>query len=105
MWNCPIKEAYPGDDCVDVVSVDVYPEQFEKTDYRSQYEELVAGTTKDKVAALAEVGYIPDIAMLEESHIPWAYYMTWSKEFCIGEQYNSKESLKAMYGSDYAVTM
>ena len=105
VWNCPIKEAYPGDDCVDVVSVDVYLEQYEKTDYRSQYEELVAGTSTDKVAALAEVGYIPDIERLEESHIPWAYYMTWSKEFCIGEQYNSKESLRAMYESDYSVTM
>ena len=30
--------------------------------------------------------------------------MTWSKEFCIGEQYNSKENLRRMYDSDYAVT-
>ena len=46
---------------------------------------------------------MPDIAMLEKSRIPWAYYMTWSKEFCIGEQYNSVASLKAMYGSEYAI--
>ena len=65
----------------------------------------MAGTSPDKVAALAEVGYMPDIERLEESHTPWAYYMTWSKEFCIGEQYNSKESLRAMYESDYSVTM
>ena len=50
-----------------------------------------AQTTKNKVAALAEVGYIPDIDMLEKSHTPWVYYMTWSKEFCIGEQYNRIE--------------
>lgn len=42
--------------------------------------------------------------MLEKSRIPWAYYMTWSKEFCIGEQYNSVENLKAMYHSPHAVT-
>ena len=29
--------------------------------------------------------------------------MTWSKEFCIGEQYNSKENLRRMYNSAYAV--
>ncbi|MDY3257240.1 MAG: beta-mannosidase, partial [Ruminococcus callidus] len=60
-------------------------------------------TTKNKVAALAEVGYLPDVEMLEQSHTPWAYYMTWSKEFCIGEQYNSTTQLQKMYASDYAL--
>lgn len=49
------------------------------------------------------IGYLPDVKMLEESHTLWAYYMTWSKELCIGEQYNSVESLKAIYASDYAI--
>jgi mannan endo-1,4-beta-mannosidase len=31
--------------------------------------------------------------------------MTWSKEFCIGEQYNSVEQVKKMYNSEYAVTL
>ena len=43
--------------------------------------------------------------MLAESKIPWAYYMAWSKEFCIGEQYNSIDSLKAMYASEYSVKL
>ena len=41
--------------------------------------------------------------MLEKSHIPWAYYMTWSREFIIGEQYNRTEHLREMFESDYAV--
>ncbi len=102
VWNCPIREAYPQDDCVDVVSVDVYLENYEKTDYAKQYEELVANTSREKVAALAEIGYLPDIELLAQSHVPWAYYMTWSKEFCIGEQYNSTESLRRMYTHPYA---
>lgn len=102
VWNCPVKEAYPGDDCVDVVSVDIYLTGYEKTDYHEQYEQLIAATSTEKVAALAEVGYLPDIRLLEQSHTPWAYYMTWSKEFCIGEQYNSVENLKAMYESAYS---
>ena len=32
-------------------------------------------------------------------------YMTWSKEFCIGEQYNSTTQLQKMYTSDYALTL
>lgn len=104
VWNCLVKEAYPGDDFVDIVSVDIYLEKYEKTDYHKQYEQLIQATSPNKVAALAEVGYLPDISLLEQSKIPWAYYMTWSKEFCMGEQYNSKESFRAMYASDYALT-
>ncbi|MGN0247502.1 MAG: glycosyl hydrolase [Lachnospiraceae bacterium] len=105
VWNCPIKEVYPGDDYVDVVSMDIYLSEYEKTDYHKQYEKLIENTSKNKSAALAEVGYMPDIQMLEKSHIPWAYYMTWSKEFCIGEQYNTVEQLNAMYQSSYALSL
>lgn len=104
VWNCPLKEAYPGDEYVDIVSMDVYLNSYEKTDYCKQYEELIQVTSVGKVAALAEVGYMPDIEILEKSHIPWAYYMTWSKEFCIGECYNNIEMLKAMYNSNYSLT-
>ena len=105
VWNCDIPEAYPGDDYVDVVSMDVYLPKYQPTDYAETYEKLVNATSLNKVAALAELGYLPDIELLQKSRIPWAYYMTWSKEFCIGEQYNSVENLKKMYDSEYAVTL
>ncbi len=105
VWNGVAKEGYPGDDYVDVISTDIYLTEYKSTDYREEYLTLVKNTSNTKVAALAEVGYIPNIHMLEESRTPWAYYMTWSKEFCIGEQYNSKENVKAMYESNYAITL
>lgn len=104
VWNCRLKEGYPGDEYVDVISVDIYLPEYAPTDYSQEYEALVEATTKNKVAALAEIGYLPDIKMLEESRTPWAYYMTWSKEFCIGEKYNSVDNLKKMYESAYAIT-
>ncbi|MCH5254647.1 MAG: beta-mannosidase [Lachnospiraceae bacterium] len=104
VWNCPLSEGYPGDEYVDIISMDIYLPEYAQTDYAKEYNRLITETTKKKVAALAEVGYIPDISLLERSHTPWAYYMTWSKEFCIGEQYNKIDSQKAMYNSEYAVT-
>ena len=103
VWNCRLPEGYPGDEYVDVISVDIYLTEYKSTDYRDEYLKLINDTTKNKVAALAEVGYLPDIKMLEQSHTPWAYYMTWSKEFCIGEQYNTVEQLRNMYESPYAI--
>lgn len=105
VWNCPLAEGYPGDEYVDVISRDLYPEKHTHTDYGKEYEELVAQTTRNKVAALAEVGCLPDIKQLQESRVPWAYYMIWSHEYCIGETFNSKAKLKELYGSDYAVTL
>lgn len=104
VWNCRLAQGYPGDAYVDVISVDVYLPEYKKTDYGEEYQELVKATTENKVAALAEVGYLPDVHRLAVSHIPWAYYMTWSKEFCIGEQYNQEEDVMAMYHNEYAVT-
>ncbi|MCR5775767.1 MAG: glycoside hydrolase family 26 protein [Lachnospiraceae bacterium] len=105
VWNCRLKEGYPGDEYVDVISVDIYLPEYEGTDYHKEYEELINNTTKNKVAALAEVGYLPDPVMLEKSHVPWAYFMLWSKEFCIAEQYNTVERLKAVYDSNYMITV
>lgn len=105
VWNCDIPEAYPGDECVDIISMDVYLPQYQATDYADVYGKLVSSTSRNKVAALAELGYIPDVELLQKSRIPWAYYMTWSKEFCMGEQYNSTENLKKMYDSEYALTL
>ena len=105
VWNSDIPKAYPGDEYVDVVSMDVYLPEYQSTDYADAYEKLVTATSRDKVAALAEVGYLPDVDLLQKSRIPWAYYMTWSKEFCIGEKYNNVENLKKMYDSEYAVTL
>lgn len=103
VWNCRLSEGYPGDEFVDVISVDIYLQNYEKTDYREDYFKLIEATSRNKVAALAEVGYIPDINLTKNNRTPWAYYMAWSKEFCIGEQYNSAESLRAMYDSPYSV--
>lgn len=103
VWNCRLSEGYPGDEYVDVVSVDIYLTEYVETDYSDDYLKLTEATSENKVAALAEVGYMPDVNLLEKSHTPWAYYMTWSKEFCIGEQYNSVKKLKEMYESKYAV--
>ena len=70
-----------------------------------EYRELMENTGSTKVAALTEVGILPDVDLLQKSHIPWAYYMTWSKEFCIGEDHNYDSELKKIYASDYSVTL
>jgi mannan endo-1,4-beta-mannosidase len=105
VWNCRTADGYPGDTFVDVISVDLYMDKYKPTDYAEDYYALIRNTTASKVAALAEIGYLPDPDLLAASKIPWAYYMCWSKEFCIGEKYNSAENLRRMYRSDYSISL
>lgn len=104
VWNCPLAEGYPGDDVVDILSSDHYVEKGTKTDYRAEYERLKALTRAKKPVALAEIGILPDMELLEQSRVPWCYYMTWSKGFVLTEEFNSHEALRKVYGSAYAVT-
>jgi mannan endo-1,4-beta-mannosidase len=80
--------------------VDVYLPHYEATDYAADYQALIAASSANKVAALAEIGFLPDAELLEKSKIPWAYFMTWSKEFCMGETYNTKQRLKDVYNHE-----
>lgn len=105
VWNSPLKEGYPGDEYVDVISRDLYPETDEPTAYEKEYKELVDNTTGNKVAALGEIGRLPDPELLKKSGIPWVYYMTWSHDYCIGEKFNSNERLRRLYDSDYAIKL
>lgn len=105
VWSCSTAEGYPGDARVDVVACDVYRTSPEPTDYGEEYEKLIRANGRRKVAALGEVGYLPDARCLKRSRVPWAYYMTWSKEFCIGERYNGREKLREMYQGGYGRTL
>lgn len=104
-WSCPTKEGYPGDAVVDIVGWDIYLPEKISTDYKEKYEELVANTSIYKVAAITEVGYNPDVEKLTKSHVPWAFYMTWSKEFAMDGVINTKEELKSMYDNEYSIKL
>lgn len=105
IWNSPVVEGYVGDDVTDVISQDFYPEKHNHTDLRNEFEKLVSITPTTKIVAIGEIGVIPSVTMLSESHVPWAWYMTWSKDFGSTDLWNSKEELQMMYGHYYAITL
>ena len=99
VWNS--IDAYPGDEYVDIISVDCYgKEKDAETCYLDKYNELITKVSNKKLVALAECDVIPDYKLLKENNFPYIYYMTWSKEFCLTEKYNSNEKLKKFYKED-----
>jgi mannan endo-1,4-beta-mannosidase len=80
VWNVQDNPAgnwaayYPGNNYVDVVSLDVWYKNYPST---SDYQQIqaIAGT---KPIALAEMGKLPNAALLA-SQPRWAYFMIWSE--------------------------
>jgi mannan endo-1,4-beta-mannosidase len=63
---------FPGIDFVDVLSLDVYG-----NDFAQSYYESIAALSQGKPMALAEVGSPPKPEILRQQP-RWAYYMTWA---------------------------
>ena len=41
VWNAPKRECYPGDDVVDIISRDMYPEKHCHTSQKEKYDDLL----------------------------------------------------------------
>ena len=103
--NSPKFENYPGDDVVDIISRDLYPPAHEHTDLAMEYAEISGSISTEKLAAVAEIGTIPDVPALIEHRVPWSWFMTWSGSFTTSENFTSYDELRRAYSCENAVTL
>ena len=104
VWNSQVPECYPGDDVVDIISRDMYPPAHEHTSQSEMYYNLMEITKTPKITIIGETGTLPSPKAIVDENVGWSSYMTWSKPFCLTEEYNSDAELIAVYNSEYAVT-
>lgn len=105
VWNSPLQEGYVGDEYCDIISVDLYKEKHTITQYKSDYNQLKQITTMDKMAALGEIGTIPNLHKLSDSKLPWLWFMLWSYPFICTEDYNYEKDIIDQYSSDYGIDL
>lgn len=67
-----IADYYPGAQYADLVTMDIYG------DFKQDYYDSVLAVAAGKPIALAEVGGLPSVDVLEKQP-RWAYFMTWSE--------------------------
>jgi mannan endo-1,4-beta-mannosidase len=102
VWNAsgpsetvlPYADCYPGHDCVDVLAVDIYANEF----YQHSYEGLVA-QAEGRPVALGEVGNAPTPEILEAQPL-WTWFMIWTN-FLTRE--NRPEALRKLFHSSRAL--
>jgi mannan endo-1,4-beta-mannosidase len=92
----PYGKFFPGRDVVDVLATDVY-----HGTYKPDYDALLA-LAGGKPVALAEVGRVPPIEILE-SEPKWAWFMTWGDIPGQGG-FADMARIRAVYGNDRVLT-
>jgi mannan endo-1,4-beta-mannosidase len=104
VWNSVDPAWYPGDDVVDVVSADSYPTAGDHGPVAVTYDRELSLTGDTKVAALSEVGTVPDPDLLRAYRADWSYFVAWAGSEQDGSS-NSLDFLKRVYHDPYVITL
>lgn len=100
VWNSTDPAWYPGDDVVDIVSIDSYPSDHSDT-LSSQWEDLLARFNGKKMLALAEFPGPSDTARMDRMGVHWLYSVSWTGN--VGPKSDSKEFLQRVYRSPQVI--
>lgn len=116
VWNGQSGAWYPGDDYVDIVSLDIYDGA---QNYESQvgpYELTASYPHQVKMVALSENSNIPDPDLMAADGAWWLWFMVWndvdtaegvtsSSNFWTGEYYNTNAHKNHVYNHDAVITL
>jgi len=105
VWNSEAPEWYPGDDVVDIVSIDTYTQPGDYNPISNRYDHLVELVKDKKLVAMTENGPIPDPDMLEDYQAHWSWFCTWTEEFIKDGKHNSKEHIQHVLNHEYVITL
>jgi mannan endo-1,4-beta-mannosidase len=104
LWVLTVEHSdwYPGDDVVDVASIDNYPEDRD--------DPLVGRWQKQrdfydgrKPLALGEYPGIPDIPRMRRLGVHWAWFCSWSGEH--GPRLTAPDEIRRIFDSDDVITL
>jgi mannan endo-1,4-beta-mannosidase len=104
VWNSVDSSWYPGNDVVDVVSVDYYGTAGDHSSRSDLYKRLQSLSGNAKTIALGEVGNIPDPVNTRKDGSNWAYWMVWNGDFIKGNSYNPLQYKYNVFSSQYILT-
>jgi mannan endo-1,4-beta-mannosidase len=105
IWNSESPDWYPGDDVVDIVSIDSYPAPGDYGPVSASYEKLVKLVGDKKLVAMTENGPIPDPDRLKRYEADWSWFCTWTGEFIDDGAHNGKDHIRKVLQHEYVMTL
>lgn len=116
VWNGQSGSWYPGDDYVDIVSLDIYDTPQNYTSQAPAYKLTKAYPQESKMVALSENSNIPNPDLMRSDAAWWLYFMVWNDgntaegvthkdNFWTGDYYNTKAHKIHVYNHELVITL
>ncbi len=119
-WSDNSAKWYSGDDKVDIVGFDKYNCQYNRHDGKQQgvpNEDAEAGifytlnkfVKGNKMVSMPENDSIPGLNNMQVEHAYWLYFCPWydseQAHFLCGKDYQDADAVKALYSSDFCISL
>ena len=111
VWNGQNLDYYPGDEYVDIMGYDSYPEVHgDHSTQKGLWDYTKSTTPTKKIIAMTENGSIPDPDSCMSEGIRWSFFCTWNGEFALkdaqlGCEHNSLEYFEKLMNHDRVLTL
>lgn len=112
VWNADDPAWYPGNDCVDIASTDVYADSFNYGTQVNSFLQVNRASGRTKMTALAECGVLPDPEKMAKENVHWLYTATWNGYLAddgmiidLSNKYTEEDRLKKFYSSEDIITL
>ncbi len=117
-WSSESALWYTGDEWVDIVGFDKYNTVYNRHDGKTSgpnedaeskiFWTLVDFVSNKKMVSMPENSSIPSMDNMLVEKAMWLYFCTWyddGDKFISGEEYQNADTVKAVYQSDYCITL
>lgn len=104
VWNAPSMARYPGDNYVDIGSVDSYADKRNTATLEDSYH-LMNHISKEQIPmAIGEIGSPPNLDGIFEKGLNWLWFMLWNG-FPAKKTYNTLTTLREIYNDNRVITL
>ena len=100
-----LEEWYPGDEYVDIISLDTYPPTGTHEPFAVEYRRFHDFRNGRKIVGMSENGAIPDPDRMFESDAHWAWFCTWNGFFTTDGIVNPVDFLSRVYQHPRVLTL
>ena len=110
LWNGQDGDWYPGDEYVDIIGEDIYPDAHAHSSESTRFLQAAGYTDSRKMIVLSENGTMPDPDLMLRDGTLWGFFATWSGDFVIhsgtalSNKYTDEEMLKKIFNHDLVLT-
>jgi len=109
VWTTSDSDAalswYPGDEYVDILSVDVYYADAEYGTSSFMFDNLRNKFNGKKLLAMSENGPIPDVDKMYQQDAYWSYFCTWTGDYTTNGIANTTNHIDEVFNSENVTTL